>query len=141
MGIAPSKGSLPITNAPVKLVLPPHSTLIGPTYGYCLNEPSANSTSFISATSKPKNIAIDSGIHICVEPESTKHFISVDFSGCLGFESFTTVCTNPMILIFTKITLRLGIVNANVLRFSQLRQPRSGCRNLNQFLVAYQSNK
>jgi len=78
---------------------------------------------------------------MCVEPESTKHFISVDFSGCLGFESFTTVRTNPIILIFTKILLRFGIVNANVLRFSQLRQPRSGCRNLNQFLVAYQSNK
>jgi hypothetical protein len=28
-----------------------------------------------------------------------------------------------MILIFTKIPSSLGIVNANVLRFSQLRQP------------------
>jgi hypothetical protein len=69
---------------------------------------------------------MDSGMHMCVEPESTKHFISVDFSGCLGFESFTTVCTNPIILTFTKIPSSLGIVNVNVLRFSQLGQPRSG---------------
>jgi len=64
---------------------------------------------------------------MCVEPESTKHFISVDFSGCLGFESFTTVCTNPIILIYTKIPSSSGIVNENVLRFSQLKKPYTGC--------------
>ncbi|MFZ9631473.1 MAG: hypothetical protein ACO3AQ_05495, partial [Bacteroidia bacterium] len=80
---------------------------------------------------------MDSGMHMCVEPESTKHFISVDFSGCLGFESFTIVCTNPIILIYTKIPSSWVIVNEIVLRFSQLKKTYTSCWILIQQIIGF----